>query len=174
MAMLAQCYLFIWVPPSPSPPSPPSPSAAVSVVRHDAGGAAAPKAATAVEEGEAVPQPMLGKPFVEVQWEMLNHNPSILYFRALLLQIQVCSAARLRHLTMWSPAAWFSAALQSGGPMQYLTSPHRDSTHMMLVQVKSVLVLRCELWRCQQNKQVRGKIQPTIGVFARFPPLIAA
>ena len=41
------------------------------------------------EEGEGVPQQTLGKPFVEVQWEMLHHNPSILYFRALLLQIQV-------------------------------------------------------------------------------------
>ncbi len=49
--------------------------------------AAAPKAS--VEEGEGVPQQTLGKPFVEVQWEMLHHNPSILYFRALLLQIQV-------------------------------------------------------------------------------------
>lgn len=45
-----------------------------------------------------MPQPMLGKPFVEVQWEMLHHNPSILYFRALLLQIQVGGAAYLRHL----------------------------------------------------------------------------
>lgn len=42
-----------------------------------------------MEEGEALPQQTLGKPFVEVQWEMLHHNPSILYFRALLLQIQV-------------------------------------------------------------------------------------
>ena len=41
------------------------------------------------EEGEGVAQQTLGKPFVEVQWEMLHHNPSILYFRALLLQIQV-------------------------------------------------------------------------------------
>lgn len=65
--------------------------AVVSVVGAHAGGAA-PKAATAVEEGEAVPQQTLGKPFVEVQWEMLHHNPSILYFRALLLQIQVCTA----------------------------------------------------------------------------------
>ena len=52
------------------------------------GAAAAPK--TAVEEMEGMPQQhFLGKPFVEVQWEMLQHNPSILYFRALLLQIQV-------------------------------------------------------------------------------------
>ncbi|KAL3144166.1 hypothetical protein ABBQ32_003950 [Trebouxia sp. C0010 RCD-2024] len=58
------------------------------VLCHTSSGGAAPKAATAVEEGEAVPQQTLGKPFVEVQWEMLHHNPSILYFRALLLQIQ--------------------------------------------------------------------------------------
>ena len=60
-----------------------------------AGVAAAPKAS--VEEGEGVPQQTLGKPFVEVQWEMLHHNPSILYFRALLLQIQV-SAHWQHHL----------------------------------------------------------------------------
>ncbi|KAL0042783.1 hypothetical protein WJX79_011021 [Trebouxia sp. C0005] len=57
------------------------------VLCHSSSGvAAAPKAS--VEEGEGVPQQTLGKPFVEVQWEMLHHNPSILYFRALLLQIQ--------------------------------------------------------------------------------------
>lgn len=100
------------VAPGPPPALFPPFRTSVSVVRHGAGGAAAPKAATAVEEGEAVPQPMLGKPFVEVQWEMLHHNPSILYFRALLLQIQVCSAACPGHLTMWSRAAWLSAALR--------------------------------------------------------------
>lgn len=57
------------------------------------GGAAAPKAGGTVEEGEGSPQQTLGKPFVEVQWEMLHHNPSILYFRALLLQIQVCPSS---------------------------------------------------------------------------------
>lgn len=93
------------LPPPPSPPFPPRGQGTnhklqLSMVGHNAGGAAAPKAATAVEEGEAVPQPMLGKPFVEVQWEMLHHNPSILYFRALLLQIQVCSAAHAGHLIM--------------------------------------------------------------------------
>lgn len=63
-----------------------------------------------------MPQPTLGKPFVEVQWEMLHHNPSILYFRALLLQIQVCSAAYLKHLTMSLQAALLSAALQVWKP----------------------------------------------------------
>ena len=59
-----------------------------------AGVVAAPKAA--VEEGgESVPQQTMGQPFVEVQWEMLHHNPSILYFRALLLQIQVTTLVLL-------------------------------------------------------------------------------
>ncbi|DBA93880.1 TPA: hypothetical protein ACH3X3_013925 [Trebouxia sp. C0006] len=58
----------------------------VVLCHSSSGAAAAPKAS--VEEGEGVPQQTLGKPFVEVQWEMLHHNPSILYFRALLLQIQ--------------------------------------------------------------------------------------
>lgn len=30
-----------------------------------------------------------GLPFVEVRWEMLHHNPSILYFKSLSLVIQV-------------------------------------------------------------------------------------
>lgn len=51
------------------------------------GSSPAPK--TGADEGEGTLQQTLGKPFVEVQWEMLHHNPSILYFRALLLQIQV-------------------------------------------------------------------------------------
>ena len=93
------------------PALPSLPHAEMSMVGHGAGGAAAPKAAAAVEEGEAVPQPMLGKPFVEVQWEMLHHNPSILYFRALLLQIQVCSAPCLRHPSSSLYAALLSAAL---------------------------------------------------------------
>ncbi len=64
---------------------------------------AGPKAS--VEEGESVPQQTLGKPFVEVQWEMLHHNPSILYFRTLLLQLQVIAnlphiACELIHLLM--------------------------------------------------------------------------
>ena len=70
-----------------------------------AGGAAAPKAASAVEEGEGATQQTLGKPFVEVQWEMLHHNPSILYFRALLLQIQVSTACTALHCCVWAVAA---------------------------------------------------------------------
>ena len=37
--------------------------------------------------GEAVMQ-LRAKPFLDVQWEMLNHNPSILYFKHITLQIQ--------------------------------------------------------------------------------------
>lgn len=83
---------------------------------HVHAGGAAPKAATAVEEGEAVPQQILGKPFVEVQWEMLHHNPSILYFRALLLQIQVAPA--VPHPVI--AATQLSAASSPAAAMPYI------------------------------------------------------
>lgn len=35
-------------------------------------------------------------PFVEVAWEMLHHNPSILYFKALSLVIQVGTLSELQ------------------------------------------------------------------------------
>lgn len=33
----------------------------------------------------------LQRPFVEIHWEMLQHNPSILYFKHFALSIQVCN-----------------------------------------------------------------------------------
>lgn len=47
------------------------------------------------------PEPALGHhnlaapPFVEIKWEMLHHNPSILYFKSLSVVIQVCPAQPL-------------------------------------------------------------------------------
>ena len=42
--------------------------------------------------GEGATQ-LRAKPFLAVHWEMLHHNPSILYFKHITLQIQASRAA---------------------------------------------------------------------------------
>ena len=43
----------------------------------------------ALEADQHMHQHGLAPPFVEVQWEMLHHNPSIVYFKSLSINIQV-------------------------------------------------------------------------------------
>ncbi len=41
--------------------------------------------------GSSLTPAAAAKPFIEVQWQMLHHNPSILYFKQLMLVVQVCA-----------------------------------------------------------------------------------
>ena len=41
--------------------------------------------------GSSLAPAAAAKPFIEVQWQMLHHNPSILYFKQLMLVVQVCA-----------------------------------------------------------------------------------
>ena len=44
--------------------------------------------------GSSLTPAATAKPFIEVQWQMLHHNPSILYFKQLMLVVQVCAPQR--------------------------------------------------------------------------------